>query len=355
MTYAFPDSGQARTANVTDNHIVLRPIATLLRVKTHLFIFLENRFYSSPFFGIMKRIKAIFIKQKIMSVENPAETLKPSDKNPFKPVQQFIEGKLQNLKEDVDKSDSSGAAVLSIMVAFLGKVLSGDELDFEKLFSEDSLNELLGTVDKETTLSPEQKKQVKQEVKRDFNDVRSETLPEKYAPWFKEYAGRFGIPLPTAVALAWQESRFRTDAVSSSNARGLCQLLPATAKECFSKLPADLRAKFGTVNPQDFFSGDRSRNPLHTNPELNIALGMFYLKEIVKDTTDNALRIVGITPSEDERWKFALAGYNNGHNGVAAKIRTYRPQTYAQLHPHLREETRNYVTRIDAKSDQIAA
>ena len=55
---------------------------------------------------------------------------------------------------------------------------------------------------------------------------------------YKE-AARYNIDPNLVVAIVWQESRFRSDAVSEKNARGLMQLMPETA------------ARFNVRDPHD--------------------------------------------------------------------------------------------------------
>jgi soluble lytic murein transglycosylase-like protein len=54
-------------------------------------------------------------------------------------------------------------------------------------------------------------------------------VPARYAAAFVHAANETGLPLAMLVAVAQTESRFRPDAVSGADARGLLQVLPATA------------------------------------------------------------------------------------------------------------------------------
>jgi len=92
-------------------------------------------------------------------------------------------------------------------------------------------------------------------------------------------------------AIAWTESRFRTDAVSPKGAQGVMQLMPATA------------AQLG-VDP--------------THRDANIAGGARYLRELLETFNGNL--------------EFAVAAYNAGPNAV----RRYRgvppfPETQAYV------------------------
>jgi hypothetical protein len=74
-------------------------------------------------------------------------------------------------------------------------------------------------------------------------------------------AAAHDLPLPFFVRLIWQESRFRTDAVSRAGARGIAQFMPGTARERGLTDPndpiqslhasagflSDLRKQFGNI------------------------------------------------------------------------------------------------------------
>ena len=54
--------------------------------------------------------------------------------------------------------------------------------------------------------------------------------PLEVAQAIQESAARHGVSLPLAEAVAWQESRFRQQAVSPKGAVGVMQLMPGTAR-----------------------------------------------------------------------------------------------------------------------------
>lgn len=56
-------------------------------------------------------------------------------------------------------------------------------------------------------------------------------VPHVYAAKVQELARRFDLSPALIEALVWQESRWRANAVSPVGARGLAQLMPATARE----------------------------------------------------------------------------------------------------------------------------
>jgi soluble lytic murein transglycosylase-like protein len=108
-------------------------------------------------------------------------------------------------------------------------------------------------------------------------------------------ADRYGVPKELLTAVARAESGFRSDAVSPAGARGLMQLMPATAK--------------------DLGVGD-SFDPLQ-----NLQGGAKYLKQLLGQFHGDV--------------KLALAGYNAGPGNV---------QRYGGIPPF--PETRAYVARV---------
>lgn len=99
---------------------------------------------------------------------------------------------------------------------------------------------------------------------------------------FKKHAGQFDWRL--LVAIAYQESKFRTDLSSWAGAVGLMGLMPRTA------------ASLGLA------SEDR------LNPELSIQASVKYLISL-----DRLFRNIG---NPDERMKFILAAYNGGQGHI---------------------------------------
>ena len=55
-------------------------------------------------------------------------------------------------------------------------------------------------------------------------------IPAEYSAKIAELSVRYGLSPQLLAALVWQESRWRADAVSPAGARGLAQLMPATAQ-----------------------------------------------------------------------------------------------------------------------------
>ncbi len=55
--------------------------------------------------------------------------------------------------------------------------------------------------------------------------------PDQWQPRVAQLAAKYDISPQLLEALVWQESRWRTGAVSSAGARGLAQLMPGTARQ----------------------------------------------------------------------------------------------------------------------------
>jgi soluble lytic murein transglycosylase len=122
-------------------------------------------------------------------------------------------------------------------------------------------------------------------------------------------------------AIIRQESNFSTTAVSSAGARGLMQLMPATAQQVAKKLGAK-----------------HSHEKLTADPAHNVRLGTTYLQELI-DRFDGS-------------YVLAIASYNAGSGRVATWLKEYGdPRSAAidaidwiELIPF--QETRNYVQRV---------
>ncbi len=124
-----------------------------------------------------------------------------------------------------------------------------------------------------------------------------------------------------ALALAKQESSFNASAVSTSNALGLMQLLPTTARDVAGRLKVP------------FIESKLTRDPAY-----NVQLGSQYLAEMLQ-------RFGG-------SYELALAAYNAGPNRVARWIeaggdpRTAKIDMIDWIEMMPFRETRNYVQRI---------
>lgn len=135
---------------------------------------------------------------------------------------------------------------------------------------------------------------------------------------FEEHARSFGLEEAWVLGLVRQESRFIVNAKSSAGARGLMQLMPATARWVAKR------------------SGLRDFNLARVSDvPVNVALGTNYLKMVLQDLGHPLL---------------ASAAYNAGP-GRARRWRDARPlegAIYAETIPF--NETRDYVKKVMANT-----
>lgn len=112
--------------------------------------------------------------------------------------------------------------------------------------------------------------------------------------WFEFFSKERELPLTTLLALSRQESAFYTHAVSPVGARGLMQLMPATAKETSKKLG------FRYLGASTL-----------SDPGINIRLGSGYLKMLLDQFDDNRiLAFAATTPGltgQHAGWKKPMA------------------------------------------------
>jgi soluble lytic murein transglycosylase len=145
--------------------------------------------------------------------------------------------------------------------------------------------------------------------------------PVPFEEVFREYARSQGLDEAWVFGLVRQESRFIVNAKSSAGARGLMQLMPATAKYVAKKL--------GLPYTKDKLTSDTT---------FNISLGRAYLSELLNDHGGS--------------YVLAIAAYNAGPRRVSewtARFRDPRRQDvdvidWVELIPI--SETRNYVQRV---------
>ena len=124
---------------------------------------------------------------------------------------------------------------------------------------------------------------------------RNSTGRGQIEAWVYELAPEYGLDPALVMAVITAESSFNPSAVSHKNARGLMQLIPATAE------------RFGVSNPLD--------------PLDNLRGGMAYLRWLLAYFQGDV--------------KLALAGYNAGEGAV---------EKYKGIPPY--QETQNYVAKI---------
>ncbi len=151
--------------------------------------------------------------------------------------------------------------------------------------------------------------------------ARGIILADQYYPLHDMIETDWPVPTELALAIARQESEFNPRAVSPAGARGLMQLMPATAREVAGQLNIPYEA------------GDLTADPLY-----NARLGTAYLARML-DAWDGSIIL-------------AAAAYNAGPGRVRQWLETYGdprtdavgPVDWIEGIPF--EETRNYVMRV---------
>ncbi|WP_428654582.1 murein transglycosylase [Photobacterium satsumensis] len=148
----------------------------------------------------------------------------------------------------------------------------------------------------------------------DYVELR---FPIAHKWWFDFFSKKRELPVTTMMALARQESALNIEAVSPVGARGLMQLMPATAKETAKKLGRNYEGKSSLFDPG-----------------VNIRLGSGYLKMMLEQYDNNRI--------------FAFAAYNAGPSRVTRwrKGTDGRLDVYAFIEAIPFNETRGYVQNL---------
>jgi soluble lytic murein transglycosylase len=142
--------------------------------------------------------------------------------------------------------------------------------------------------------------------------------PPSYDRLVRAEAARADLPPALALALIKQESGFDPRAVSRAGARGLMQLMPATATEQARK--EGLRG----FDPESLF-----------DPAVNVRLGVAYLRDVLR--------------RQDGNVTFALAQYNAGPVALARWQSRLQGRPLEEVAEEIGyAETREYVKRVSA-------
>ncbi len=142
-------------------------------------------------------------------------------------------------------------------------------------------------------------------------------FPLAHKWWFDFFSKERDLPTTTMMALARQESAWNTEAQSPVGARGLMQLMPATAKETAKKLERNYKGKDSLFDPG-----------------VNIRLGSGYLKMMLDRHDNNRV--------------YSFAAYNAG----PSRVSRWQKQTDGQLDVFTFieaipfNETRGYVQNV---------
>lgn len=143
-------------------------------------------------------------------------------------------------------------------------------------------------------------------------------FPIAHQWWFGHYSKELGLDKITLMSLSRQESGLYAEAQSPVGARGLMQIMPATAKYTAKKIDYDRYEGVSSLNDVD----------------VNIHIGSNYLKGLMDDYDGNRI--------------FALAGYNAGPHRVKRwrAVSNEKLDAYAFIEAIPFKETRGYVQNI---------
>jgi soluble lytic murein transglycosylase len=156
---------------------------------------------------------------------------------------------------------------------------------------------------------------------RDGREIMSSAYPSLTLPKGKRKDGRPHPESPIVLALIRQESAFRINAVSPARAKGLMQLMPATARN----VAKDLRMRYSSTK-------------LVRDPKYNMTLGRKYLGDVLNRF--------------DNSYVLALSAYNAGPARAKRWIKDFGDPRdkdmdaidWVEMIPF--DETRNYVQRV---------
>jgi soluble lytic murein transglycosylase len=148
----------------------------------------------------------------------------------------------------------------------------------------------------------------------DHSTAERVRYPRAYWDLFHSASTRLALDPYLVLALARQESLFNPNATSSSNARGLMQLIPSTAKKVAIERGMDPDA----IRLYD--------------PTINVDLGTTYLKNLFEMFSGDAFH--------------AVAAYNGGEHAVAKWMSEYPGDDDEWVENIDYKETRDYVKKV---------
>lgn len=193
------------------------------------------------------------------------------------------------------------------------------------LLSQAALASVLGKTKRSVQKAEILHKNHRQAVAEDgFPDLLESLLyPQRYLSLVQEAARTHGVDPALILAVIWEESRFSPDAGSGAGARGLMQLMPATADWI------RLQRRGKKLKPGEILE-----------PKVNIDLGTWYLAYLEK---------LFRTPKDPLPW--TLAAYNAGPGNATRWLKTWKKSrsvdstvTLAQIVDY--PETRAYLDRV---------
>ena len=105
--------------------------------------------------------------------------------------------------------------------------------------------------------------------------IMKQIYPVKYQEYVERYADEYNLDRYLVYAVIKVESGFDSDASSGAGAKGLMQLMDATAVECNTK------GDFGYTIPEDLYEAEK-----------NIRMGCFYIRMLIDTYGETDLAIV---------------------------------------------------------------
>lgn len=160
--------------------------------------------------------------------------------------------------------------------------------------------------------------------------------PVFYKDIIDRYAAYYGVRKNFLYAFIRQESYYEPFAKSPAGAIGVMQIMPATAKDIFKQMGSDLGISA--------YSDD-----ILYKPEVNIPMGIFYLKKNIYDKIIEYIREKGIAQADREDFHVALmiAGYNAGLGRVYRWLKETKFDNQQELIDQFDiPETRRYVKLV---------
>jgi len=217
-------------------------------------------------------------------------TQEPGDFEVEQMIQDVSDGRIKYTvaDENVAKLNATYHSNLDVKtpISFPQRIAWGVRPGSPKLLG--SINEWLGRIKKQPDFNTiyhryfnSSKASIKR-VKSEYSSLTGSSL-SPYDDLIKQGARELGWDWELLAALVYQESKFNPKAKSWVGAKGLMQLMPATAKQ------------YGASNPED--------------PEQGIAAGVKYLKWLDDYWQEKV-------PDKNERIKFILGSYNVGQSHV---------------------------------------
>lgn len=155
-------------------------------------------------------------------------------------------------------------------------------------------------------LPPRIKEHYDEYTKNGFMRKKIAKAEKKYGEYIDLYSEGYNIPRNLLLATIMVESAGDSKLTSKAGAKGLLQLMPATA---------DNMEKISGLDCDDLYDA-----------QTNLTCGAFYLSWI-NGKMDSSFPDLSI----QEKWDLTLAGYNRGHNGITKEMKKARAESFLGL------------------------